>query len=176
MGDTEESIDINGTESNKRKNAVNENPSASPCGSSSSGEIKDDSDGEAEDVVRIAQSDATKNGYIEYRRREPERDFYDSRERDVPQQFDPNNDYRHPHLSPEQICLRVRKIPSPDVLVELNDIGLRHLLSDVHELDREQIRLYNNRRRLLEFVFGFEAIFLSLYMRFKESFRRPKKI
>ncbi|VDK74747.1 unnamed protein product [Onchocerca ochengi] len=118
--------------------------------SSSSGEIKDDSDGEVEDVVRIAQSDATKNGYVEYRRREPERDLHDNREHDVPQRFDPNNDYRHPHLLPEQISLRVRKIPPPDVLVELNDIGLRHLLSDVHELDREQIRLYNNRRRLLE--------------------------
>ncbi|CAG9538083.1 unnamed protein product [Cercopithifilaria johnstoni] len=150
MGDTEQSIDANVMGSNKRKNAVKEKPSASPCGSSSSGEIRDDSDGETEDVARVAQPEATKNGFIEYRRREVERDFHVSRERDVSQQFDPDNDYRHPHLSPEQICLRVRKIPAPDVLVELSDVGLRHLLCDVHELDREQIRLSNNRRKLLE--------------------------
>lgn len=57
-----------------------------------------------------------KNGFIEYRRREVERDFHVSREHDTPQRFDPDNDYRHPHLSPEQICLRVRKIPAPDVV------------------------------------------------------------
>ncbi|KAL3986111.1 hypothetical protein ACH3XW_41385 [Acanthocheilonema viteae] len=136
--------------SNKRKNAVKEKPSTSPCGSSSSGEIRDDSDGEAEDAARVAHPEATKNGFIEYRRKELESDFHAGRERDAPQRFDPDNDYRHPHLSPEQICLRVRKIPAPDVLVELSDVGLRHLLCDVHELDREQIRLFNNRRKLLE--------------------------
>ncbi|EFO16240.2 hypothetical protein LOAG_12267 [Loa loa] len=136
--------------SNKQKKAAKEKPPASPCGSSSSGEIRDDSDGEAEDTTRVAQSETTKNGFIEYNRREFKRDFHVSRERDPPQRFDPDNDYRHPHLTPEQICLRVRKIPAPDVLVELSDVGLRHLLSDVHELDREQIRLSNNRRKLLE--------------------------
>ncbi|KAM3716248.1 UPF0307 protein [Dirofilaria immitis] len=150
MGDTEESIGTGVMGSNKRKSAVKEKPPASPCGSSSSGEIKDDSDGEVEDAARIALSEETKNGYVEYREREPEWDFHVDREHDAPQRFDPDNDYRHPHLSPEQICLRVRKIPAPDVLVELSDVGLRHLLSDVHELDREQIRLSNNRRKLLE--------------------------
>lgn len=57
-----------------------------------------------------------KNGFIEYRRRELERDFNVNRERSAPQRFDPDNDYRHPHLSPEQICVRVRKIPGPDVV------------------------------------------------------------
>lgn len=50
--------------------------------------------------------------------------------------------------------------------MELNDVGLRHLLCDVHELDREQIRLSNNRRKLLEFAFGFK---LSFYMRLNEN-------
>ncbi|EJW86278.1 hypothetical protein WUBG_02810 [Wuchereria bancrofti] len=136
--------------SNKQKKTAKEKPPASPCGSSSSGEISDDSDGEAEDAIHVAQPEATRNGFIEYRRREFKRDFHSNRERDAPQRFDPDNDYRHPHLTPEQISLRVRKIPGPDVLVELSDVGLRHLLSDVHELDREQIRLSNNRRKLLE--------------------------
>ncbi|KAK6109226.1 hypothetical protein QQG55_35160 [Brugia pahangi] len=151
MGDTEESIDASVMGSNKQKKTAIEKPSASPCGSSSSGEISDDSDGEAEDAIHhVAQSEATRNGFIEYRRREFKRDFHSNREHDAPQQFDPDNDYRHPHLTPEQISLRVRKIPGPDVLVELSDVGMRHLLSDVHELDREQIRLSNNRRKLLE--------------------------
>uniref|UniRef100_A0A0R3RWW5 PUM-HD domain-containing protein n=1 Tax=Elaeophora elaphi TaxID=1147741 RepID=A0A0R3RWW5_9BILA len=118
--------------------------------SSSSGEIRDDSDGEAGDAAHAVQPEATKNGFIEHHKRELERDFYVGRESDIPQGFDPDNDYRQPHLSPEQICLRVRKIPAPDVLVELSDVGLRNLLCDVHELDREQIRLSNNRRKLLE--------------------------